>query len=349
MQNAADVMSLRFLKSLVRSYYDEQKLRIEVGNRLVGNMKMTLGFNNAADGAVDYTADSVDDGVPEKAKELLKEFINEYKRLADMFAAENVRGKIMRERLRVQNGMITNAYEYELAKSYLVHLTREKDLEKSLADSLNDFPIWERFLKQVKGVGPLMASVIITELDPHKARHASSFHKYAGLDVAEDGKGRSRRKEHLIKVTYVDHSGKEAERNSITFNPFLKTKLIGVLGSSFIKQRGSKYRLIYDNYKHRLEHHVVYKDVSKGHRHNMAVRYAVKMFLIDLWCVWREFEGLVVTAPYHEAKLGLKHNTVDAVPVQGIQHLDDTVADSVAAKLSDTSVNRKRLFAVDYE
>ena len=42
-----------FLKSLTRSYYDEQKLRIEVGNRLVGNVKATMGAQPGLDVAED--------------------------------------------------------------------------------------------------------------------------------------------------------------------------------------------------------------------------------------------------------------------------------------------------------
>jgi hypothetical protein len=46
---------------------------------------------------------------------------------------------------------------------------------------------------------------------------------------------------------------------------------------------------------------------SKGQRHNMAMRYMVKMFLIDLYTKWRTLEGLPVSVPYSEAKLGIKH------------------------------------------
>jgi len=44
--------------------------------------------------------------------------------------------------------------------------------------------------------------------------------------------------------------------------------------------------------------------VSKGHRHRMAIRYMVKMFLQDLYPVWRRLENLPVALPYAEAKLG---------------------------------------------
>ena len=99
-------------------------------------------------------------------------------------------------------------------------------------------------------------------------------------------------------------------KKGITFNPFLKTKLTGVLGASFLKQSPDKcvYRKIYDDYKHRLEHMDAHKEKSKGHRHNMAIRYMIKMFLIDLYNEWRPLEGLPVAPTYTEAKLGKVHN-----------------------------------------
>ena len=33
----------------------------------------------------------------------------------------------------------------------------------------------------------------------------------------------------------------------------------------------------------------------------------MKMFLLDLWKVWRALEGLPVTESYAEAKLGIRH------------------------------------------
>ena len=98
-------------------------------------------------------------------------------------------------------------------------------------------------------------------------------------------------------------------KKGITFNPFLKTKLTGVLGSSFIKQSPDKckYRKIYDDYKHRIENMDAHKEKSKLHRHNMANRYMIKMFLIDLYNEWRKLEGLPVAPTYTEAKLGKVH------------------------------------------
>ncbi len=86
----------------------------------------------------------------------------------------------------------------------------------------------------------------------------------------------------------------------------MKTKLIGVLGSSFVKTNG-KYREIYDNYKHRISHMPTHAEKTKAHLNNMAIRYTVKRFLVDLYTAWRTLEGLPVADEYSKGKLGINH------------------------------------------
>ena len=123
---------------------------------------------------------------------------------------------------------------------------------------------------------------------------------------------------------------------SITFNPWLKTKLMGVLAASFLKtsryytaeqqvamdkmtkaQRKkikpegpykSPYTQMYHDYKHRLESNPAHDEKSKGHRNNMALRYMIKMFLTDLHREWRALEGLPASEPYSLAKLHMSHH-----------------------------------------
>jgi len=176
-----------------------------------------------------------------------------------------------------------------------------------LKSILMEYPIYVQFLDGVKGVGPAMAGVMLSEFDISKAEYPSSMWKYAGLDVASDGQGRSRRKEHQIDQEYVDKEGEIKTKKAITFNPFLKTKLIGVLGSSFLRAGDNPYSRIYADYKNRLANHPAHKEKSKGHRHNMAIRYMVKRFLVDLYTAWRTIEGLPVALEYSEAKLNMRH------------------------------------------
>jgi hypothetical protein len=283
-----DVSNLRVM---VRGAYDVQKLRVQVGNRIVANFKAKLGQKPSES----------EETLDEKGKAIIEDLRARYKKITDGV-------KTFPRQAKFKGDEVISSYtELCLLAQYIELEEDEKKHFRRFDSILKEYPIFTQYLEDVKGVGPALAGVIISEIDIHKSRYASSLAKYAGLDVAEDGKGRSRKAEHLIKVKYKTRDGEEAERNSITFNPFLKTKLVGVLGPSFLKAKNEKYSKAYYDYKHRLECHPEHQAKTKAHRHNMAIRYTVKLFLYDLYAKWRALEGLDVHPPYHEAKLGLHH------------------------------------------
>ena len=286
-----------FPKSLIRSLYDLQHIRIQTGNRICAEIKIRLG----------QLPGKPEKDLGEKEQMYLKEARQEFKRIADCFVLSRA-DKYLKVKFEDYK-IISDPAMLIFVETYVKQLDYEDKIEKIVAQIVKQSPIWREFLEPIKGIGPLMSAVILSEFDIHKAERISHFWKYAGLDVADDGRGRGRYKEHLVKQKYTNKDGKEAERDSITFNPFLKTKLVGVLGSCFLKQSPEKciYRQIYDAYKHRLENHPVHKEKTKGHRHNMAIRYMIKIFLQDLWLAWREIEGLPITLPYSEIILGHKH------------------------------------------
>lgn len=277
----------QIIRTMVRGVYDLQKLRIETGNRIVANFREKLGLN---------TTDADDT----EAQNVLKDLEMRYRRITDGITL------VTRRRKFEYDGVISNYTELCLVGHYLDLLQKEQRQFRDMERALEGMPIWDSFLKDVKGIGPALAGVIVSEIDIHKARYPSSIWRYAGLDVAEDGRGRSRKKEHLVDVEYADANGEAKTRRSITFNPFLKTKLMGVAATSFLRVGDSPYRKVYDDTRHRLENHATYKDASKGHRHNMAMRKMVKVFLMDLYVAWRKLEGLPVSEPYHVAKLGMR-------------------------------------------
>jgi len=155
----------------------------------------------------------------------------------------------------------------------------EKEMEKAVSGLLKKFDIWNNFLKDVKGIGVKMGAILTSEIDIEKCSTVSSLWKYAGLDV-EDG-----------------HAPKPVKGQKLHYNKYFRSKLLGVLGPSFLKCN-SPYRKFYDNYKNRLESKKWGK--SKGHRHNASIRYMIKMFLIDLYNVWRELKGLSIRKPYND-------------------------------------------------
>jgi hypothetical protein len=361
------------LKTIVRGAYDIQKLRIQMGGRVVANFKAKLG---QAPGEKEETLDT-------DAKELLASLRAAYRKITDGVKT------FPRQKEFKGDEVISSYTELCLLAQYVALETMERQHFAHLKAILNEYPIYTEFLEGVKGVGPAMAGVIISEIDITKDRYPSSIWRYAGLDVVgtwkledvgfvsgdreaaklwvdegnvpdsrplvgnvdpdrvtftqegpalavlfaelgftvcgqyqwEDRGGRSRRKAHLVEYEYTNAKGEPATRVGVTFNPFLKTKLMGVLSGSFLKVKDSPYAKAYYEYKHRMENHTKYgiardkdKDekghavTSKGRRHNMALRYMVKRFLVDLYKAWRALEGLPVAPEYSEAKLGHTHS-----------------------------------------
>jgi hypothetical protein len=358
------------LKTVVRGAYDIQKLRIQMGNRIVSNFKAKLG---QAPGKPEEELD-------EDGKHILANLRASFRKITDGVKT------FPKQTTFVGDEVISDYTELCLIAQY-IDLERYEDQHfKRLGSILREYPIYTGWLESVKGIGPAMAGVIISEIDISKARYPSSLWKYAGLDVVAewridhiepisgnitddllatipvarplqgdesqvgerfsigpDGRelsvmyqwddrpescrvvyrfqefgGRSRRSEHLVKREFTSKSGEVKQRDSITFNPWLKTKLVGVLATSFLRVQDSPYAEVYRAYKHRLESHPKYQDGQvndsgapvkglKGHRHNMAMRYMVKRFLADLYHQWRTIEGLPVSKEYHEAKLGHVH------------------------------------------
>lgn len=277
------------IRNLIDGVYDIQKLRIATGNRVVAALR----------GMKEEDADD---------ENAIKVITKEYRRVTDIYVEEFSGKGSVEKVLNVLNpapSYIKNKVDYTLVQQYSKLLEAEDGLMKVVESAVKEHPMWDAFFAECKGVGPLMAGVCLAYLDPYKARHASAFWKYAGLDVVrtEEDKMEGRQRKHTEMRDYIDKDGNVKQKKSLTYNPFLKTKLTGVLGASFLRSRGSYYGKIYYDYKNRLEQR---EDLSPVHMHRMATRYAVKMFLRDMWVVWRELEGLPVSDPYEVAVLGHK-------------------------------------------
>ena len=170
----------------------------------------------------------------------------------------------------------------------------EKEIEKAIKVKVHSYPLWDEFLFHIKGCGEGMAAVILTQIDIHKAVAVSNLWSFAGLAPGKDRKVKGQK---------------------CTYNQFLKSKLLGVLGSGFLKAK-SPYADFYYNMKNRLESEnwgtesknpTNKKRPKAGHQHKAANRYMVKMFLKDLYVAWRTLEGLEIREPYQVEYLGKVH------------------------------------------
>jgi hypothetical protein len=213
---------------------------------------------------------------------------------------------------------------------------QEEAVEKMLLKTLKRFPVYNNFLENVKGVGPIAAGWIIGEFDIHEASTVSKMWQYAGLnpgmvkgkkrvepgkengmDVVSEIKIAGEVKALIVQTDKMIKGDRPTPEFVLPYNKPLRTALVGVMAVGFIKAQSPYCMEFYYPYRSRLEQesneviHIgkskPWADVSKGHRDRAAKRYMVKMFLKDLYAAWREIEGLPVRASYQEEYLGQKH------------------------------------------
>ena len=137
--------------------------------------------------------------------------------------------------------------------------------------------------------------------------------EYIG-DVAISEHGR--RKGDTEMFEYIDKNGQKAMKRGITYNPVIKTKLMGVLTGCLLKAKDPTYSTIYYDYRKRLDNSSKYANASDGHKNMMAQRYMIKQFLRNLWTTWRDLEGLPVDNPYEVEKLGNTPHKYNAYQVE---------------------------------
>lgn len=256
------------IRSMVRGIYALQQLRIQMGNRITVNFKAKLGLTQ--DGMSEAELEAVQ-------KSVLDRLRVSYNRITDGIVEEGDAGKLPSLKKFVGDEVISSYAELVLVKQYMGMLLNEEEQFKLLKKVLAGIPIYDQFLEPIKGVGPALAGIIISEIDISRSKYASSVWKYCGLDVItvgkytdEEGKehkvhpseidkhfelmgdqapmlyknkypvvmtteGRSRKEQSLVTRSYVTKDGAQAERRSITYNPFLKTKMIGVLGTALLR------------------------------------------------------------------------------------------------------------------
>lgn len=300
------------IRSLVNSYYDIQKLRIASGNRLYAVFSGVLpnaSFND-----------------------ILKIVTTEHAIISN----ENI--KKVNFHLMNSFGTITairSLTDFNLVNTYMGLCDMEYSIEDSIKTTVKEHTLYDTFFKNVLGCGPIMSAVCLAYFDIYRSKYVSSMWRYAGLDVIqvakEDGtiKGKGNGKWYTEDREYVNKDNVTASKKSLTFNPFLRTKLIGVLGAGLLKaglrtakdengnpildENGnkiqtakSKYVECYLDYLNRLNQRKDLESESASHRNNMAMRYMIKQFIRDLYVEWRTVEKLPIYAPYEVAKLGNK-------------------------------------------
>lgn len=245
------------LRNAVRGRHNAMRNRVRTGNRLIALVKTNRGIGP---GAVPKEKDDNHD------TEVLAGFLETFKRISDGVAHGVATNKDM--------ASVYAPDEIFYAREYIRALETEQDFDGLVGKLVKDHPMWSAFFESIEGVGTWGAGVMLSELDIRKASSSSAMFKYAGLDVVPtfytlhpvsgkktylsqyeadlhpgrltlpfDMLGRTNKRHHLVRVSYdtgkVDDEGKPimAMKDSITFNPFLKTTLLGVMFENMVKAK----------------------------------------------------------------------------------------------------------------
>lgn len=333
---------------MVKNKEDLQKLRIGVGNRICASYMRQFGIKPGEKKDEDAELDKV-----------LKKLCSEYDRITDAYIQNGSSAKKEIRNLQEAGQLqyILDMIDYNLIDSYVKILEAEEKNRKALCDEVESHPVYG-FFEEVRGVGPEMAAVCLALFNPYKARHVANFWSFAGLNpvtVLKEKKEKGKTvldengdpiieekvigncKQYLETSECLSKDGKVIEKRGITYNPFLKTQLLGVMASNIIKSSIKKIYVTDDNgnwldkdgnittnkskrvdsgYRQAVGKYAnVYMDFKRRKLNDgqgrpasqveaMAKRAMIKEVVKDLWIYWRTYLGLPVTTPYEIEFLG---------------------------------------------
>ncbi|GAG90537.1 unnamed protein product, partial [marine sediment metagenome] len=130
-------------------------------------------------------------------------------------------------------------------------------IKKVLEKKIKQFDIWNKYLKDIKAVGPVIASGLIGELGGKHFDSDESLKHYAGM---------------VAKKEFHD------------YNRYVKVVLYQFI-EGVIKHRTPKWRKLYDNMK--IYYQKKHEDWSKGKVNNYAKKFIETKFLLEFWGKWR--------------------------------------------------------------
>lgn len=201
---------------------------------------------------------------------------------------------------RAISKILTQEEEQKISNPlYHEALLVEKQIFKQIKEILPHIPIYQKFLKDLKGAGPRIAAGIIAEIgDIRRFPSPASLCKYAGWGfvLGKEGNWEIQKKKRKPFETTEDPSA------STPGNLFLKTSIY-LLIESFIKHKTPYWKNLYEGYKKRLrEKHPkpvpiplssgkTRYDWSDKHIHLTAILKTGTRFLWVLWKEWMRLEA----------------------------------------------------------
>jgi hypothetical protein len=168
----------------------------------------------------------------------------------------------------------------------------ESLIDRAVQDAVNRLPVYNLWLRHVKGIGPGLASQMLAFLLPPKdGLGVGTWYKACGLapEWREDqGQWRLPR---------------DRKDGAAHHHRYMRRCLHNVATS--IVRSGGFYRQVYDDQKSRLVAAHNGDEAWPPHRLDNTARWiTVKLLLSHLWHKWAEIEGVVIRPPYVIEVLG---------------------------------------------
>lgn len=310
-------------RALVDSRYDMQRLRIAVGHRRLRILrswvtelkKMGMDYAQIAHiintTRIDrvYPAQSVSEReIREVDEELQKEVADEMEKAED--------DPTYHPRTNYPEISATKHTD-EVFFLFADLVDKEKRIESHLKPVV-DASVTGRWLISQRGISYILAAGLLAYFDPARARHASSYWKFAGVAVDKQGHA-----DRLVAAKVIHpKSGPCKECECPKYNPDPSSEegmcacghplkiegqkapyskmakwLAFNVAQSFIKS-GSPYKHLYDESKVKYLAKYGTKGGQRDHAHKSAMRVMVKRFLVEFWKMGRAEAGLPVDEPY---------------------------------------------------
>jgi len=175
--------------------------------------------------------------------------------------------------------------------------------------------------RECKGVGPIIAAGLLSQIDVERAKHVSSVWRFAGLDpTAVWGKGEKRPHNAFLKVlcwklgdSFVKVSGREGSVYGRIYKDAKAEYVLRNQRGDYAEQAATKLqsKKISDV---ALRTHLESGKLSDGQIDLRARRKAVKIFLSHYWTKGRMLEGLPVDDPWIIGRDGHSHSIQPEVP-----------------------------------
>ena len=343
-ENHIRVASQNIIRELGRisagAYYDHQQVRIQGANRIRDIIRKKVEGINF-------------DEVEEKK--------DEEEKYQEKFKDAEI--PILLKQLKEDDKITQREFNY-INRMMEVHKKAEqyeKEYKKLMDEFVEQEPIYQKFLKHIKGISAILSANLIKEFGYcENAQHISSLWKYCGMDVI-NGEAPVRKK-----------------GEKLGFNAKIRT-MVWKISDSFVKQRTPFYRDIYDKEKIRQvkmldnlleglskEDKKKFNKISKRDEKRefvsnvdskspvslmnadlRAKRKAVKIFLAHYWMACKEIQPTGIKKPKNLSEPYQKRKPIEisehpyVSSKLGHKHISDW-KDAVNAQLKETEKKTKK-------